>query len=230
MKTAELKELLRSSENEFVERKSSLPNAAELRKTLVAFANSVKDGREAVLFLGVEDNGNVKGIEGIDAAQKRIREIAEGDCYPPVRYFIETFRQDEKEVLAVVIPESKSRPHFTGPAFVRKGSESVKASEEVFKWLIASHNDKTATIMNHLNQTVSAHFITGHAVKLASQQTPGIWLTEDQLDYVIIGCDAHVLRLQEVKAGKTKSYSLAKVTISWDDEKQRIKLEIDKRP
>lgn len=70
---ADLITRLEQHEDSFVERK---PNASDLEPTLVAFANSVPEGREAIIYLGVRDNGEVIGVEGTDSVQKRSRKCA----------------------------------------------------------------------------------------------------------------------------------------------------------
>ena len=81
---SDIRAKLRNAEDHFVERKRN-PNAAEIRKTLVAFANSTPEGEYGVLFLGVDDNGEVRGVDGTDSLQKTVRDAAENDCYPAVK-------------------------------------------------------------------------------------------------------------------------------------------------
>ncbi len=50
-------------EDGFVERKTeAAANAQEIRKTLVAFANSVPQGKTAVFYIGVDNDGAVVGV------------------------------------------------------------------------------------------------------------------------------------------------------------------------
>jgi len=58
-----LRTRLRDLEDGFTERKrQGAANPATIRKTLVAFANSVPTGQSAVLFIGVADDGRVNPI------------------------------------------------------------------------------------------------------------------------------------------------------------------------
>ena len=50
-------------------------------------------------------------------------------------------------IVAVEVSLSKDRPHFSGPAYVRKGSQTVAASREMFEDLIASRHDKARVIL-----------------------------------------------------------------------------------
>lgn len=70
-------------------------------------------------------------------------------------------------MLAVVVRSSSIGPHFTGPAYVRVGSESRKASEQVFNELVYSRNDKCRELMRYRPGLVSVY---GIDYKLGSGQ------------------------------------------------------------
>jgi len=55
-------------------------------------------------------------------------------------------------VVAVIVQASHNKPHFAGPAFVRSGSESKKASEEIFNRLIASRNSKARPLLEAMRK------------------------------------------------------------------------------
>lgn len=61
MTDEELKERLGDAEDAWTERKTAA-HSEDIRKTLVAFANSVPEGEEAILFVGVDNQGNVLGV------------------------------------------------------------------------------------------------------------------------------------------------------------------------
>jgi predicted HTH transcriptional regulator len=75
-----LLDLLNSSESQFVERKKSMPNTADVRRALVAFANSVGEHEHGILFIGVNDKGEKLGVLNADKVQRDVRAIAENDC------------------------------------------------------------------------------------------------------------------------------------------------------
>ena len=129
---SEIRRRLCKGEDQFVERKRGV-QSDETRKTLVAFANSVPEGEHAILFLGIDDKGNFTGVTGTDSIQKTIRNIAKNDCYPPIKCTSVVLQESGKTVVAVVVESSKDKPHFAGPAYVRSGSESVKASPELYE-------------------------------------------------------------------------------------------------
>ena len=129
---SELTRLLKSSESHWVERKPPGANSAEIRSTLVGFANSLSEGQHAVLFIGVSNDGKPQAVVNADKLQKTVTQIAEQDCYPPVKCEPTAFRVDGVELVAVVVGPSSNRPHFSGHAYIRVGSETKKASTEQF--------------------------------------------------------------------------------------------------
>ena len=84
-----------------IERKPGGVNRAEIRQTLVAFANSVPEGSEATLFIGVRDKGEIQGVSNPDETQKLVRAVCEADAYPPIRYRAEVLKEGDKLIVAV---------------------------------------------------------------------------------------------------------------------------------
>ena len=158
---AKLLSRLDQSEDPWVERKQSFTER-EVRKTLVAFANSVREGEAAVLFLGASNDGHHPGLEDADETQKKVRLQATEKSYPLIEYqacvLPVSVNGQPREVLAVVVPFSQNRPHFARVAYIRQGSESKAASAEVFKELVASQNDKARRLLQHKGQRVMLRF------------------------------------------------------------------------
>ena len=143
---------LEQHEDSFVERK---PNASNLEPTLVAFANSVPEGREAIIYLGIRDNDEIIGIENTDSVQKKIQKMCDEICYPRIHFTTEIFTRQGKTVLAVVIPPSRTKPHFAGPAYIRHGSKSIKATAELYENLITSRQAKAAELLRYKDKPVT---------------------------------------------------------------------------
>jgi len=142
-------ELLRRSteEDNFIERKLEGVSSEDLRKTMVAFANSVPDGRYAVLYIGMDDQGNIAGVQNTDSLQKKISKYCIEDCYPAIAHRTEVLQRNGTSFIAVVIEPSRTKPHFSGAAYVRQGSQSVRATERLYDELILSRNDKARAIL-----------------------------------------------------------------------------------
>jgi len=103
----------------------------------------------AVLYIGISDNGEIEGVSNPDSTQKKVKDICK-DCYPPITFSSEVLKVNDKPVVAVMVSPSNNRPHFSGPAYVRRGSASVEASEEIFNELIIGRLSKSHEILNNL--------------------------------------------------------------------------------
>ena len=211
---------LNNHEDGFTERKPQGAKPSDFRQTLVAFANSVPEGQTAVLFIGVANDGKPIGVENPDSLQKKLRQIAERDCYPPVKYQSQVLPVDGRSVVAVIVEASVDRPHFSGPAFVRKGCESVAASPEMYEELIASRNSKAGKILRNKGAVVT---LAAHEVWLGIGKS--VWVPS-QCECRIEGCDAHVVDLQDLGSGRYLSVPLDKIRINKDHTKRRLKLEV----
>lgn len=219
MNKDDLVKLLGNHEDNFVERKPEGVASAELRQTVCAFANSLPEGRVGVLFIGIHDKtGEVIGVGNPDKLQKRVREAGQVDCYPPIEYTSEVLTVGDKAVVAVVIPPSAAKPHFTGQAYVRVGSESPKASPQQFDELILSRIDKAREILKHKNAIFT---VLGIGYKLGSNKPlPGAGYRELR-ECRIEACTAHLVTLRDIAAEVRFSEPLEHVTVNYDHEKYR---------
>jgi predicted HTH transcriptional regulator len=107
----------------------------DLLKTLVAFANSVSPNHKALLLIGERDNGTVQGVINPDNIQKQIRKECE-KIYPPIIWRSTVYEKEDKFCIRVEVDYDGDTPHFGGSAWIRKGSETIIASEDVFQQLI----------------------------------------------------------------------------------------------
>lgn len=107
----------------------------DLLKTLVAFANSVRPGHTAVLLIGERDDGSAQGLKDADSIQKTVRTECD-KIYPPILWRSRVYEKDGRPCVRVEIEFSGETPHFSGAAWVRRGSESLKANDETFQRLI----------------------------------------------------------------------------------------------
>lgn len=209
---------LKDVEDGFTERKTEgAANPSELRKTLVAFANSVPESKTAILYVGVGDDGMPVGLKNPDSLQKTIRAVAEKDCYPPIKYQTRAFESDGKALLAVLVQASNERPHFSGQAFIRIGSESVSASSRIYEELLASRNTKAGKVLRSKDAIISFR-----VYELDQWGRKRVLYT---IDCRVEACDAHVVTLYQIGAGAHFSIPLEEVTINYDDAKWRMMLE-----
>lgn len=205
-------------EDGYVERKTeAATNSQEIRKTLVAFANSVPQGKTAVFYIGVDNDGTVVGVTNTDSLQKKIGEVAKRECYPTVEYQAKVLQLDGKNVLAVLVEASDKRPHFSGPAYVREGSQSKLASEKLYEELISSRNEKAGKILRSKEQPV-----TFRPYELDRWGRRRILYA---IECSVEGCDAHIVHLYDMGSGRHFSIPLERITINFDHSTRRLMLE-----
>lgn len=219
---------LKDKEDNFTERKLEAIPDRDIRKTLVAFANTLKEEQTAILFVGVDDIiGFVVGVQNTDKLQKRIRDVAEGDCYPPIPIAVRVLETEGKSVVAVVVEHSRKKPHFSGPAFVRRGSESVAATEELYNELIASRNSKTHKLLQWKSKRVTA-FALGRPLDGKGRHDKSY---RARHELIIERCDAHSLSVSDPASGRHYSIELERLSLSedettFDEGKPRLQLSI----
>ena len=150
----ELLALLRGSEGSRVEFKRAA-HRDDVKQAVVAFANTIREADRGVLFIGVKDDATIIGVPNSDAVQKDLRVCIE-ECYPPIEgWEIRNLMAKDQTVLAIIVPESRTSPHFAGPAFVRQGSESVKASATMYQQLLADHVSPARRLRPWLGKQIS---------------------------------------------------------------------------
>jgi len=211
-------ERLHALEDGFTERKLEGANAAELRRTLVAFANAVPEGRTAILYVGVGNDGKIVGVAKTDSCQKTIRRIAEKECYPPIDVTSEVVSVSGKNVVAVHVRPSTKRPHFAGLAYIRHGSESVEASEELYEELIASRNTTAGAILRLKDQIVT---VIAEKKELGSTKYLGDSAYRARHECKVLGCTGHYVRLEDISSFRHLTEPLANVTVMYDEDRHR---------
>lgn len=218
---------LRNFEDNFTERKLENIKNHDIRRTAVAFTNSVPEGRTGILYIGITTDGGVRGVRNTDSLQKKVQEQCRDICYPPVEFRSEVLSVKGKPVLAVEILHSRNRPHFSGPAYVREDSVSRKASEEEFQKLVESRLDKVWTIQQRGRNPITVVCI---GKKLGGDEKPPEtyyrYGYKEEHECVVEECNAQFIRLQDISSMTFYAEPLENVTISSDEKKHRPKLVI----
>jgi hypothetical protein len=215
---AELLARMKNFENHLVERKT-VKDEKDWKKTAVAFANSVQVGLPAVLFIGVRDNGDIQTPqENLDDVQKKFNTQMQ-KVYPRIQYVTKIITENGRQALAVIIPGSELRPHFAGLAYIRRGSESLEASDEQYEELIAQRNSKTARILAWKDKKITVVDRTPWKV--------GVGENEWADGTVVVNCDQFYVTLLKSITSVAESYPLNRVEVSFDNLRHRLKLEIE---
>jgi hypothetical protein len=204
---------LKDKEDSYTERKPAGVHDRDIRRTLVAFANSLREDKTAVLFVGISDDGTVHGVTNVDKLQKTIDNICNEQCYPPLSYKTEVLKLGAgKEVLAVEILPDLNLPHFSGQAYVRQGTKSVEASEELFKELLATRNSKAGFILKWKGKIIT---VTTKHKKLGDPTPldPRDYLSETR-NCEVVECTPFFVRLRD---DKYYTEPLNNITITLDE-------------
>lgn len=182
MNQKKLLKIIEGGEGINVEFKQRFSSFEKISKELLAFANT----RGGYLIVGIDDDKSVYGVDSEKSVAELIKESAEKYCEPPLKYKIEYFDIDTKEVVVVYTPESSSKPHRmqdyvdhldpnTAEVYVRVNDKSVLASKEMIKILQAASEEKSLTnyvvgkeekiVFDYLdeNETITVKELSKHA-------------------------------------------------------------------
>jgi hypothetical protein len=196
----------------------------DLLKTLVAFANSVRPGHIATILIGEKDDGTVAGVTNPDSIQKKVREESE-KIYPGILWRLAVYEKEGKYCIRVEIQYSGETPHFGGPAWVRKGSETIKANDEVFQRLIELRSEKARELTKWVGKEIT---IQGEG-KVRSDPNSKIGIVALSSERWTRPLIARLVSVNGFwatfeKDGERASEPLAKVTLSFDHDKEQLKL------
>ncbi|MFT4244737.1 MAG: RNA-binding domain-containing protein [Candidatus Woesearchaeota archaeon] len=131
MNRDELELILQKGEGQFIEFKESFDKS--FTKEVVAFSNA-SGGK---IFIGISDDGKIKGIEHINRLKSQLIDSARG-CDPSISIDIDEF----EEILVVDVKEGINKPYSCKEGFfLRIGANSQKLKrDEILKLSIKSGN------------------------------------------------------------------------------------------
>ena len=129
-------------ESERTEYKSQLVD--DIYKEVIAFANT--DG--GVIYIGIDDHGNVTGIDNVDETYTRLTNGIRDAIAPDVTMFVRYVLQESK-VIQIEVGEGSYKPYYLkskgmkpSGVYVRQGASSVPASpEQILRMIKESDGD-----------------------------------------------------------------------------------------
>ena len=145
-------------ESEIVELKSTV--VADLCKEVIAFANT----KGGILYIGVEDDGTVVGVEGADRVTLQVNNMVRDSIKPDLTMFIryETQTVAGKQIIAVTVQKGTDRPYYLGSkglrpsgVYVRNGTSSDPATETAIRRMIKETDGDSFESMRSLEQNLS---------------------------------------------------------------------------
>jgi Putative DNA-binding domain len=200
MNSPTLRARIADLEDSLTERKQGVQSHDEIRKAVVSFANSVPEGHTAVLFIGVANDGTVTGVatDKTDKIQQQVRRVCEEDCFPAIAiHLVNVITIDGKHVIAFEFGPSQSRPHFAGHAYIRVGSESVKASASKLDELIASRNTKAGRLLAAKDKYEHVTLVIPVGATIPGQYP---FSSRREWECTVAHCDAHSARFYQIAA------------------------------
>ena len=129
----------------------------DIYKEVIAFANT--DG--GVIYLGIDDKGNLVGIDNVDETYTRLTNGIRDAIAPDVTMFVRYILQDNK-VIRIEVGEGSFKPYYlkskgmkpTG-VYVRQGASSVQASPEQIRQMIKESDGDNYEDLRSLDQELS---------------------------------------------------------------------------
>ena len=136
---------MKFQETESVELKRALNK--DFIKEVVAFLNT----RNGIIYVGVDDKGNVIGVENVDKTMREIRDIIRDQILPSTEGLSEigSLLEDNKTIITVKVKKGlklyyiKKEGRSTTGCFYRDGTSSTPMSEEEIekRWKLSLTNE-----------------------------------------------------------------------------------------
>ena len=209
---------LSNFEDPFVERKVH-SDIKDVLKTAVAFANSLPAGMPGVLYMPVKNDGTIQDGFDLDDLQKKISSQI-NKAYPAIQYLQKIIRRGSQQVVAVLVWGSEMRPHFAGPAYVRRGSQSVAATEQLYRELLLSQDDKRRFLIDNREVTWTVeHLNKEPGASRPLFDTRAVSTSERTIEEVT----AFFVRFKVLASGIYFTEMLQDVHISYDDKRRRYR-------
>lgn len=149
-------------ENNCCELKSILTK--DIKKEIIAFANT-NGGK---IYIGVDDNGNIIGIDNIDDNLQSLTGMINEGIKPSLieRTQIKTEKYDNKDVIIVDIQSGPNKPYYLADkglkpsgVYLRHGSSSIQVSDEIIRKMIFEHASLRFEEMISKNQDLSFEYL-----------------------------------------------------------------------
>ena len=149
-------------ENECCELKSILTK--DIKKEIIAFANT-NGGK---IYIGIDDDGNIIGIDNIDNNLQAITGMINEGIRPSLIEYtqIKIEQYNNLDVIVIEIQSGPNKPYYLADkglkpsgVYLRHGSSSIQASDEIIKKMIFEHAGLRFEEMISKNQDLSFEYL-----------------------------------------------------------------------
>jgi predicted HTH transcriptional regulator len=156
----QLLEMIDRGESSTVEFKRKTVSPEKIAKEIVAFANT----KGGYLFVGVEDNGKIRGVHSEKTEVDLIETACHFYIYPTIENIqIDVILMYGREIVVAEIPESPDKPHKlvltdkeTGKSFkrayIRVGEKSIEATSEMARLMTFQNQKKEIELKIHIGE------------------------------------------------------------------------------
>lgn len=184
-----LEELCTKKENQVFDRKSARKDAKGLSNHIVAFANA--DG--GTLVIGVEDNGEITGIDAYTNNINDILRVPFDYCNPSVRVTTETVECKDKDgnlnhLLIMTIPKSSElHANQQDEVYYRMGDKSKKLNfDERLQLMYAkgSRYYEDEPVFRSTLDDIDMDFVAEYCKKIGYTKSPEEYIRQNK-DYIV---------------------------------------------
>lgn len=184
-----LEELCTKKENQVFDRKSARKDAKGLSNHIVAFANA--DG--GTLVIGVEDNGEITGIDAYTNNINDILRVPFDYCNPSVRVTTETVECKDKDgnlnhLLIMTIPQSSElHANQQDEVYYRMGDKSKKLNfDERLQLMYAkgSRYYENEPVFRSTLDDIDMDFVAEYCKKIGYTKSPEEYIRQNK-DYIV---------------------------------------------
>lgn len=144
-------------ESERVEYKQQLVD--DIYKEVIAFANT----EGGIIFIGIDDQGNLTGIDNIDETYTRLTNGVRDAIQPDVTMFVRYVLQ-QNQIIRIEVSEGSAKPYYLkakglkpNGVYVRQGASSVPASPEQIRQMIKQSDGDDYETARSLEQKLTFH-------------------------------------------------------------------------
>ncbi len=204
-------------EDHLLERKTDR-NLGDIRRTAVAFANSVMPEHTATILVGEGNDGSVSGLDNPDEQQRKLRRELD-KIYPPIIWRQKLYQVSGKTCIRIEIEYSGDTPHFGDAAWIRQGSETIKAPDSLFQKLIDLRSSKVRELAKWVGRLVTVSWSNAKR----SEFVPN-WL---MMECEVINVTTYFSTFRITNGGKQRSEPNGWLDLSWDDGNNRLRVFVD---
>lgn len=120
----------------------------DLKKEIISFANT----NGGTILIGVQDNGNIIGIDNADFVIQQIASSIRDSIRPDITMFtnIELLKYEDKTYIKLTVEQGTKRPYYLSDkglkpsgVYVRSGTTSAPASEDAIRMMIKATDGDT---------------------------------------------------------------------------------------